>query len=1061
MPELIPQRPIVTSETPRSNISPGQVAAPFAELANALDKVGGAAESGAETLATKAGEEAGRKSVRTADDGSLVVGDVSNPFIIGNAAQNYEKAAKLSQFARMQPVIETDMLGLRLAHPNDPEGFKAAADGYAKKTMEGIQDPHIRGAVSDTINTQAQHNLRSSLIETNAANTAESLQTFQAVIKRANDTTADLARQDGGTHTKEYERAAFDRAAAWRSLQNDPRFRFSKERVDLEIDEAVSNDKIQEVIGKAQRQFLEDKDMTRARKTLSEGMMDPKLTLTMAKREHGIAEGIHAINNSSALDNEAIRENRIDTQAWLTNTVHRPNQFDLSDANNRRQRAKDIGDTRSQHEIEERIRQKDFIASFSKAAPLDQARMFGEMQAGHVPFYRLKSSFDEMLSAAPPEVRAGVSISSGVRSTERQAQLYADAVKKYGSEEAARKWVAPPGHSQHEKGNAADLHFDTPAAREWVHANAGKFGLAFPLANEPWHVENVGARGGPTEGAPIDRSFSSPTGRLFEMMVKEGQEAASKNSQTLFERIKKTAETGGTPNSDMVQEFAEIATRAGRRDLLEQAGPWLGAVDAANSRAPGVTLDAALGTIEDAKRQATTVYALDQLDHTKAILKEQEQAYRANPLAAAAGKGWVPPVGVVPLDNPAGAGAEFSARQKSINQIRQHDPSVGPISAITGKEEGERFANVLTQGDPKLAGDMLAQMRLNLSPEVYRATMLSDPVKAGMLGMFSSNIPARLDAAGTALNELWGRNGVDFERTYGAAAADRVMLWKGLKSLDPELRAKMMSAADDPSLAEARKKEGEAADAEFTGWFGWTPQKAADAIGNFWRRNIPGIHASLPRDPINNDVIAGGAMLEDFKRAYRVMRTAGVDPANAVSLAGERVHSQWQPTEVMGGKLMKNAPDTFYPADPLTKDHKWMVDQLKAEISTAHGPEEAYVTGETGQSRIPGWTLRGIAADAQTQREAEQFTPNKPIGPDNRPPSYQVFITDANGQDQVFGGPGKRFAWDPAGMMVAARARTESTIASEDRWKAGREPPSPDRLKRTRDIVFGGSNAAR
>jgi hypothetical protein len=99
-----------------------------------------------------------------------------------------------------------------------------------------------------------------------------------------------------------------------------------------------------------------------------------------------------------------------------------------------------------------------------------------------------------MLDAAPPEIAKDISITSGLRTPERQAQLYDAAVKKYGSEEEARKWVAPPGSSQHEKGNAADLQFGSDAARQWAHDNAEKYGLTFPLANEPWHIETVGAR---------------------------------------------------------------------------------------------------------------------------------------------------------------------------------------------------------------------------------------------------------------------------------------------------------------------------------------------------------------------------------------------------------------------------------------------------------------------------------------------------------------------------------------------------------------------------------------
>lgn len=104
-----------------------------------------------------------------------------------------------------------------------------------------------------------------------------------------------------------------------------------------------------------------------------------------------------------------------------------------------------------------------------------------------------------MLQDAPAEVQIG--ITSGYRSPEVQQRLWEEALAKYGSEAEARKWVAPPGKSQHNHGNAADLKFMSPAAQEWVHANAERYGLAFPLSNEAWHVELAGARGQPTAAA--------------------------------------------------------------------------------------------------------------------------------------------------------------------------------------------------------------------------------------------------------------------------------------------------------------------------------------------------------------------------------------------------------------------------------------------------------------------------------------------------------------------------------------------------------------------------------
>jgi hypothetical protein len=116
----------------------------------------------------------------------------------------------------------------------------------------------------------------------------------------------------------------------------------------------------------------------------------------------------------------------------------------------------------------------------------------------------LDGSFSNNLAAlfddAPFE---GLGILSGARSTERQQELWDAALIKYGSEAEARKWVAPPGKSNHNHGQAVDLSYNgkslkhaPPEVIEWVHANAGKYGLTFPMSWENWHIEPVTARGG-------------------------------------------------------------------------------------------------------------------------------------------------------------------------------------------------------------------------------------------------------------------------------------------------------------------------------------------------------------------------------------------------------------------------------------------------------------------------------------------------------------------------------------------------------------------------------------
>jgi hypothetical protein len=74
-------------------------------------------------------------------------------------------------------------------------------------------------------------------------------------------------------------------------------------------------------------------------------------------------------------------------------------------------------------------------------------------------------------------------ITSGFRTTAQQAALFAK------SDKSGVK-VAAPGHSNHEKGLAADLN----GSLDLAHQLAPLFGLTFPMSYEPWHIEPTYAR---------------------------------------------------------------------------------------------------------------------------------------------------------------------------------------------------------------------------------------------------------------------------------------------------------------------------------------------------------------------------------------------------------------------------------------------------------------------------------------------------------------------------------------------------------------------------------------
>lgn len=129
-----------------------------------------------------------------------------------------------------------------------------------------------------------------------------------------------------------------------------------------------------------------------------------------------------------------------------------------------------------------------------------QVRGVGRNQ---IPLHRLAAAALEALIAAAradgirePLLRPV----SGFRDPARQTQLWQQALQRYGSPQAARRWVAPPGHSAHQTGRAIDFYIGghnssdrvaqlrTLPAYQWLVRNAARFGF-YPYANEPWHWE--------------------------------------------------------------------------------------------------------------------------------------------------------------------------------------------------------------------------------------------------------------------------------------------------------------------------------------------------------------------------------------------------------------------------------------------------------------------------------------------------------------------------------------------------------------------------------------------
>jgi len=98
-----------------------------------------------------------------------------------------------------------------------------------------------------------------------------------------------------------------------------------------------------------------------------------------------------------------------------------------------------------------------------------------------------------------------LAITSGFRSQDLQAALFAKEVKLKGSEEEAMKWVLPPKYSHHPMGLAIDVNYDyDKKSTKWLEIYGYKFGLCRVYENEWWHFEGMTVPGTPCPALKVN-----------------------------------------------------------------------------------------------------------------------------------------------------------------------------------------------------------------------------------------------------------------------------------------------------------------------------------------------------------------------------------------------------------------------------------------------------------------------------------------------------------------------------------------------------------------------------
>lgn len=439
----------------------------------ALSQIAGMAADFVKPAALKQSAEEGANAVYRDETGKLRI-DEKN-VLGGEMAQAHNSAAYSKYLSTRKMDIRATMQELQIKHEFDPAGFKDASDAYLKLMQEDETAPAL---------------LREDLAATVQS---EALTRFNGLqVQQINKTQRESDR-DTSTHR------------------------------DMLADDYVNLTMAGDTEGAA-RVYAEMQSVTSFRASAPYIGETPNEAEAYLSGARGAARAAQITNELSSLESaSSITDER---RAEIQGLVDNP---DLSPAVRQRLYAatkgvlkgidgRGIADSLAGTDVSSAVRNFDWSQHRSGGG------LRGDAISGMEEQFR--GSLETMIASAPESIRSGLSVFSGFRSVEKQKELWDAALIKYGNAAEARKWVAPPGNSQHGHGNAADLSWNgqrldkaPQEVKDWVHANAGNFGLAFPLGNEDWHIEAADARGGGGGGGAPRVDFDANRAKLDDMGV--------------------------------------------------------------------------------------------------------------------------------------------------------------------------------------------------------------------------------------------------------------------------------------------------------------------------------------------------------------------------------------------------------------------------------------------------------------------------------------------------------------------------------------------------------------
>lgn len=310
MPDLTPQPgSAVTVQAPTSGVSPGQIAAPYQQLANSLKLTGEAAEATAENLATQEGLKAVTKDAQ----GNI---QIEQAPIIGPASHYYHAAVKMAALVEADGDAKRQDIALRQQFRNDPQGYDAAATAFRQKlqadyTAKAGADVGL--AVGKTVEATTTQTYRGLLNEKERLDLQRADKTIEAGIASNRDDAIALSR--GGDTTSDAFKAAVGNVEALTAERvKNPRLAYPQDKAAYDLEHFHGELKANGFLYHIDQVYQTAPSREEGAKTAMEAaksiLTDTSLKLTEQERNAYYHKAVGEIHANEALRKQDVAEAR-------------------------------------------------------------------------------------------------------------------------------------------------------------------------------------------------------------------------------------------------------------------------------------------------------------------------------------------------------------------------------------------------------------------------------------------------------------------------------------------------------------------------------------------------------------------------------------------------------------------------------------------------------------------------------------------------------------------------------------------------------------------------------